>query len=192
MKTKARTFPLSADDRRTAKILGAARQVAAEVVRWREILRREVPSPARRTRTKGQLLDAAERLGNLVGLVAEMTESSSGPMRDRLTQELGTLRGQLHGLGSDLMVERLHELHDQATQALSGEAYPIGLAKRLRQTFSKIMDGVDACGGIQTLPSEDRTLVDATHTALDMLTNIENRLGLMELQDGASVRLGQD
>lgn len=173
-----RPQPLTAGEAQALMVVDAAYEVAASLEAQRRALARE-PRPG----YKQALLEAAERLVNLVSLAAErMSGDVRHEMSDYVIGQLGDLRHRLLATSRGLVGERAERIIRRA-RALDGKRreYPLGLGAKLSTLLSSIEQAVDAMGGSGQLDGEVRTKLAEARVAVARVKEIEAETELQEL-----------
>lgn len=177
-------MPLSAADRQAASTVQSAKMVVAEIEAHRRVFSDTRRSRDARCKAKHQLLEASERLCNLMTLaVHELTTGVNRELQGRLWTTLDDLRGRLLDMGTKLMIEKLGRIHDRAESVLEGGAYPLGLATTLDHAYSSIIGNMDVLGALDRLDGKSRELVDDTAKEIETLAGIEASLGILTDMD---------
>lgn len=173
------------EERYAAATVRSAQQVLEEIELLRRRLNDGALSASSRRQAKGDLLEASERLCNLMALaVYQITHGVNIELQGRLKEMLDGLRDRLLDMGIHLMVEKLEKIHDRAEAVLRGGGYPIGLAARLDQAFANIVGNLRTLHALERLGDKDRQLIDQTSAEIKTLSEIEEKLGvLVELDD---------
>lgn len=184
-KRKTKLKPASAEERQAASTLKAAKVVASEIETLKNVVRDERRPGTERQGAKDALFEATERLCNIMGLaVFQLSASLSTEFQHTLSEGFRELRQRLLHMGVHLMVERIDKIHKRAAAVLQGEAYPIGLAMRLRAAYVELTNNLTSLQAESMLGDEQRQLILNTSGMIDRLAEIEERLGMIiELDD---------
>lgn len=173
-----RPQPLTAGEVQALTVIDAAAAVAASLEAQRRALAREP-----RRRYKAALMEAAERLVNLVSLAAErMSDDVGHEVRSHVIGRLGELRERLLATSFGLVGERADTIIRRA-RAVDGQRreYPLGLAAKLAAALSSIEQAVEAMGGSGQLDGDLRAKVVEAREAVSRLKEIEAETELQEL-----------
>jgi len=153
------------NETRAVMALQAARSVAAEIETMRE-----------RNRRDRDLVDAVERLCNLISLaVIEINEAADADLRARFGEALDEVQRRLFQVHFNQLSAKLTEIHQDARAALSEQDYRLGLAARLESEYHTVINGLIAMGGVQVLGVQLKSL-EATAADLRELAEIELRV----------------
>ena len=95
--------PSTAEERQAALTVRSADDALAEIEQLRRILASDGQSKELLRRARINLLDASERLGNLMALAAyQIDKGLQGKARDQLDATIKTVRARLLDIGTDL------------------------------------------------------------------------------------------
>jgi len=145
--------------------LQAARGVAEEIETMRE-----------RNRRDHDLVDAVDRLGNLIALaVIEINDAADADLRTRFGEALDAVQQRLYQVHFNQLSAKLVEIQDHAKAALADRDYRLGLASRLESEYHVVINGLIAMGGVQVLGDQLKSL-EATAADLRELADIELRV----------------
>ena len=145
--------------------LQAARGVAEEIETMRE-----------RNRRDPDLVDAVDRLGNLIALaVIEINDAADADLRTRFGEALDAVQQRLYQVHFNQLSAKLLEIQEHAKAALSERDYRLGLAARLEGEYHGVINGLIAMGGVQVLGDQLKSL-EATAADLRELADIELRV----------------
>jgi len=185
-KAKKAVETLIREERQAAITVQSAKEVLAEIESLKGLINDEnLPLPDRRE-AKRSMLDASERLCNLMGLaVFQLTNGVNSEFQGRMKNTLDALRSRLLDMGTNLMIDKLSRIHDRAETVLEGRAYPLGLAAKLDMAYSGIVDNLKTLGAMERLGDPQRELVDTTARDIRSLADIEQSLGVMEEMESA-------
>lgn len=169
---------VTAAERQALLVLDAAYEVAAGLDSRRQALARQ-PLPGHRQ----ALIEAAERLVNLVTLAAQRMSDDVGPeVRDYVQARMGELRDRLLATGTGLVADRADEITRRVLDVTGARTgYPLGLAAKLAILLSSIEQAVEAMGGMHHLDEEVRAKLAEARQAVIRLHVIEAERELEEL-----------
>lgn len=162
-------------------ILVAAADLAEEI----DVLRRRLGQPggaASHRHTLGpRLVEAAERLINLMALLQRRSHEYGPGFAARMDEQVARLRARLLGSTRELVVDRARCVKRRAGRVLDGSAgYPLGLIGRLREVVTGIDMTIDVLGGPEVLSEEERAVIAEAGATLARLAAREAVLDLME------------
>jgi len=159
--------------------LKAAREVAETIEAMRRSLRQaDLPAP-RRAQIKDDLLEAAERLCNLLDLLSSWTGVVSAGVRRPLEDGIVELRTKLLSTGVRLVGDRAQKLIDQAQGiADQSQEFPIGVSVRLSEAVRTLMMTVQSLGGIGAMPPEIQDKLHAARAQITRVAALEDQVGL--------------
>lgn len=178
---EAAPLPLTAAERQVIVTLKAAEGVASEIERLRRALRRDELSAARRAERQAALLDALERLTNLLGVLSGgFVNDVSKPFRNSLDEGIAEMRERIFSTGVQVLESKLNAIHGEAAEVLEGRAYyRMGLGDRMRHSLSQLSFTIEGLGGRNELPSGLRTSLRGAEQAVDHLLALERRTALL-------------
>lgn len=181
---------LSREERQVAVTVQSAQGVLREIEGLRKVLSDDAQPQQTRRDAKHDMLEASERLCNLMGLaVYQIANGVSGEFQGRMKASLDALRGRLLDMGTNLMVEKLEKIRDRAEAVLEGRNYPIGLAAKLDLAYSGIVDNLRTLNAENRMGDELHALITTTEKDIRTLAEIEHGLGVMdEMAEAASGR----
>lgn len=168
----------NAAERQALLVLEAAYEVAAGLQAQRQALAKR-PRPGHRK----ALMEAAERLVNLIMLAAQRLSDEVGPdVRHHVHARLSELRDRLLATGTGLVADRADSI-TRRVQTVTGERteYPLGLANKLAVVLSNVEQAVEAMGGDSQLDDEVRSKLTEARQAVARLHVIEAEHELEEL-----------
>jgi len=172
---------LTREERQVAVTVQSAQDVLREIERLRKTLSNDEQPHQVRLDAKHDMLEASERLCNLMGLaVYQIANGVNGEFQGRMKATLDALRGRLLDMGTNLMVEKLEKIRDRAETVLQGRSYPIGLAAKLDLAYSGIVDNLKTLGALERLGEDLQGLVSVTEKDIHTLADIERGLGVMD------------
>lgn len=172
---------LSREERQVAVTVQSAQGVLREIEGLRGVLSDDSRPQQMRLDAKHDMLEASERLCNLMGLaVYQIANGVSGEFQGRMKASLDALRGRLLDMGTNLMVEKLEKIRDRAETVLQGRNYPIGLAAKLDLAYSGIVDNLKTLNAQERLGDELHDLISVTEKDIRTLADIERGLGVMD------------
>lgn len=172
---------LTREERQVAVTVQSAQNVLREIEGLRAVLSDDSQPQQVRRDAKHDMLEASERLCNLMGLaVYQIANGVNGEFQGRMKATLDALRGRLLDMGTNLMVEKLEKIRDRAETVLEGRNYPIGLAAKLDFAYSGIVDNLKTLGALDRMDDEQKQLVDSTGQDIRNLAEIERGLGVMD------------
>ena len=157
---------------RALMALRAARSVAAEI----DVLRQR--------NRRGELVDAVDRLGNLISLaVIQINEAADADLRARFGEALDEVQRHLYQVHFNQLSATLNEIQAHAATALAECDYRLGLASRLESEYHRVISGLVAMGGVQVLGDQLKSL-ETTASYLRELADIELKVfRLIEFDD---------
>jgi hypothetical protein len=161
-------------------VLVSAADLAEEI----DALRRQMAEPdsARRKQIlASRLIEAAERLINLLALLQRRSHEYGAGFAARIDEQIAKLRQRLLGSTRELVIERARRVTRRALEVLDGSAgYPLGLAGKLREMLTGIEMTIDVLGGLDVLSDGERTVIADAGASLARLAAREAVLDLME------------
>jgi hypothetical protein len=160
--------------------LKAARDVAETIETLRRALR-ETPDHWRRRRLKDDLLEAAERLCNLLDLLISWLSMVPQTIRDPLNEGIHELRGKLLSVGMKLVGDRAQRIIDQAEGiATQREELPLGVPLHLGEALAMLNTTVDVLGGPEAMPQDVLIRIDEAARLIARLKDLEGHTGFMK------------
>jgi len=178
---KQRPETLTREERQVAITVQSAQDVLREIEGLRIVLSDDTQPQQSRVDAKHDMLEASERLCNLMGLaVYQIANTLNGEFQGRMKASLDNLRGRLLDMGTNLMVEKLEKIRDRAETVLEGRSYPIGLAAKLDMAYSGIVDNLKTLGALDRMGDDQKDLVSNTEKDNRTLADIEKGLGVMD------------
>jgi hypothetical protein len=178
---KQRPETLTREERQVAITVQSAQDVLREIEGLRTVLSDDAQPQQSRVDAKHDMLEASERLCNLMGLaVYQIANTLNGEFQGRMKASLDNLRGRLLDMGTNLMVEKLEKIRDRAETVLEGRSYPIGLAAKLDMAYSGIVDNLKTLGALDRMGDDQKDLVSNTEKDIRTLADIEKGLGVMD------------
>ena len=168
---------VSAAERQAASTLQSAREVVAEIEGHRNLLADQGQSTEMRRYAKRELVEASERLCNLMALTIEQIANGGDvEFHNRLKDAVDELRGRLLDMSTKLLIEKMAKIQQRADEVLKDGGYPIGLSSKLEHAYAGILHNMGTLGALNKLGEKDRSLVDDTAKSLKTLTENENKL----------------
>lgn len=168
------------EDSQARTTLLAARKVAEAIEAARAQLRDPNLSRASRSKLKNSLLEAAERLVNLLELLASRLDRLSKEHREVLGAGIVELRSKLLATGLKLVNDKVERIHERAVGVTErGEEYSLGLSDRLAEQLRDVEATVAALGGKVQLPEQLGGKLAETEKALGGLRAIEQAHGML-------------
>lgn len=147
--------PQSATELQAVVTLRAARDVARDIEDLRNQLKDDNLPPRRRQQLKDALLEAAERLCNLMDLLLSWLSMVSAGVREPLSTGIQDLRDRLLTTGVRLIGDKAQRLIDEATLAADlKEGFPLGISFRLADAVASLNSTVEVLGGFDSMPDE--------------------------------------
>lgn len=178
---KDRREPETPEEIQARTTLLAARDVAAAIEAIRERLKNNSLSRAARAKLKDNLLEAAERLVNLLELLGSRLDRLSKPQQQILGDGIGQLRAKLLSTGLRLVDDKVERIRERAVGVTErGEEYSVGLSARLSHALSQVEGTVAALGGKTSLPETLGGKLVETERAVDGLHEIERAHGMLQ------------
>lgn len=161
--------------------LKAAENVASEIERLRRALRRDELSAVRRAHQQAALLDALDRLTNLLGVLSGgLAHDVSIEFRTSLDEGIIEMRERIFATGIQVLENKLNAIHGEAAEVLEGRAfYRMGLGDRMRENLSQLSFTIEGLGGRKELPSGLKTTLRVAEQAVDHLLAFERRKALL-------------
>lgn len=185
MATSKRRSPETAEEIQARTTLLGAREVAATIETLRGRLKDGALSRNARARLKGNLLEAAERLVNLLELLMSRLDGLSKPQQEILCEGVAELRTKLLSIGLRLVNDKVERIHERAVGVTErGEEYSIGLSARLLDALSQVEGTIAALGGKTALPETLGGKLIETERAVGGLQAIERTYGMLEDLEG--------
>jgi len=174
-------LPLTAAERQVILTLKAAEGVANEIERRRRALRRTDLATTSRADQQNALLDALERLTNLLGVLSSgFVNDVSTAFRLSLDQGIVEMRERIFSAGVQVLESRLNAIHGEASEVLEGRAfYRMGLGDRMRHNLSQLSFTIEGLGGRDGLPSGLKSCLLVAEQAVDHLLAFERRTELL-------------
>lgn len=173
--------PLSQTEVQALRALQAARDVAACLEAGRRRARDEGASPVERRAARAEVIEAAERLCNLVDLVSFWCGRVSPEVSAGLRTALDELRAKFHAVGARLVSDRLDAMERLYGPMAAGRApFPLGLSERYRAAMHRVDSVVQGLGGADTLPAEARDKLAAAARLGAQVAALERRVGSFE------------
>lgn len=165
-------------ERQALLVLDAASEVAAGLDVRRKALAGQSHPDHRQA-----LLEAAERLVNLIILAGQRMSEDVGPdVREYVTGNLEKLRNRLMATGTGLVADRADKITRRVQDVTGGRLeYPLGLAGKLSMVLSGIEQAVEAMGGAHYLDEEVTAKLEEARQAVIRLQIIESERELEEL-----------
>lgn len=177
--------PETADEIQARTTLLAAREVAQAIEAVRTRLKDASLSRATRAKLKNNLLEAAERLVNLLELLASRLDRLSKPHQEILGAGIAELRGRLLSTGLRLVDDKVERIRERAVGVTErGEEYSLGLSVRLMEALSEVEATVAALGGKTQLPEKLGGKLMETERAVVGLTDLERVHGMLRDVEG--------
>jgi hypothetical protein len=159
--------------------LKAARDVAETIEEFRRALRAKDLSRRQRQSFKDQLLEAAERLCNLIDLLLSWRDSVSPSVRKPLNESITELRGKLLAVGMKLVADRAQRIIEHASAIIAGRlGFPLGISMTLGVSVATLLAIVEALGGRAAMLEETNAKVAEAERLLKRLRIMEYDLGL--------------
>jgi|GEM_PF-1402572 len=163
----------SATEMQSVATLRAARDVAASIEGMRQKLKDDELPDRQRQRLKDDLLEAAERLCNLLDLLMSWLSMVSDAIRTPLEEGIQELRNKLLGTAVKLIADKAQRLIDQT--AFIEQGFPLGLSFRLITSLSELMSTVTALGGFEAMPDEVRQKLIEAEERIEALRQMEEQ-----------------
>jgi hypothetical protein len=146
-------LPLTAAQQQVMTTLKAAEGVASEIERRRRALRRGDLALAQRADQQAGLLEALERLTNLLGVLSSSFDSLPPESRLSLDAGIADLRQRIFSAGVQVLESKLNAIRGEAEEVLEGRAfYRMGLGDRMRAHLSQLSFTIEGLGGRDGLP----------------------------------------
>ncbi|HLN24277.1 MAG TPA: hypothetical protein VK558_09865 [Patescibacteria group bacterium] len=171
----------TAAERQALLVLETAYEVAGGIEKRRATLGKSDASDEARRQAKQELIEASERLINLLVLASRrMASDVSAEIADLVRSRTEELRLRLLAAGMGLVTDRAEKVKNRALSIVDGgAASPLGLAPRLAEIMSSIEATVGALGGPSVLPEEDRAKIEEARTAVARLAVFEDGTGIL-------------
>ena len=164
--------PTSRTEIQAVVTLKAARDVAEDIEAFRNALRDDSLSPRRRAKLKDDLLEAAERLCNLLDLLISWLEMVSESIREPLSEGIQDMRERLLATGVKLIGDKAQRLLDGANRAIQG-GFPLGLSFLMAESSTNLNSTVDALGGFDSMPDDVKELLCQLSDMCEHLRHLE-------------------
>ncbi len=148
-----------------------------------EALRQRLAAPASSGRNilASRLLEAAERLINLLTLLQRRSSEYGSDFAAHMDEQVAKLRRHILGNTRELVIDRARRISRKAGAVLDGSTgYPLGLAGKLRETLTGIEVAGEALGGLQAFSAEERDVIADAGVTLARLAARESVLDLTE------------
>lgn len=172
--------PETAEEIQARTTLLAARDVATSIEDIRARLKNPSLSRVQRAQLKDGLLEAAERLVNLLELLGSRLDRLSRAQREILEEGIGQLRGKLLSTGLRLVGDKVERIRDRAVGVVErGEELSLGLSTRLSHALSQVEGTVAALGGKTLLPETLEGKLVETERAVGSLFELERSHGML-------------
>lgn len=165
--------PTSKTEIQAVITLRAARDVAEDIEGFRNALKDDRLSGRQRTRLKDDLLEAAERLCNLLDLLISWISMVSESIREPLSEGIQDMRDRLLSTGVKLIGDKAQRLLDQAKRSMTG-GFPLGLSFRMSQAATNLNSTVEALGGFDSMPDEVKELLCQLGDMVEHLRHLED------------------
>ncbi|OIQ90201.1 hypothetical protein GALL_278870 [mine drainage metagenome] len=147
--------PQSATELQAVVTLKAARDVARDIEDLRNRLKDDGIHPFQRQRLKDDLLEAAERLCNLLDLLMSWLTMVSASVRHPLSEGIQELRERLLSTGVRLIGDKADRLLTQADLASRGDGvFPLGISFRMAEAVANLLTTVEVLGGYEAMPED--------------------------------------
>lgn len=125
---------MSADSQALA-LVDAMREVGRNLERRRTALQGTADA-RRRDALRQALLKDLDRLSNLVTLSSGLSTTDLRPQTMEIMEgTVSSLRDRMRQIGSEVTLERLHELHSSAREWTRSNSHPLGKSLSLREEF---------------------------------------------------------
>lgn len=173
--------PNTAAERQAVLVMETAYEVAAGIEARRASLKSStLPDEARR-RARAELVEASERLVNLVILASRRLSSDlGGEIGEMVDRGMDELRQRLLATGTGLVIDRADKIKAKALSVVDGGAdCPLGLAPRLAEILGSVEATVGALGGLAILPEHDRAKVEEARQAVGRLAAFEAKMAVL-------------
>jgi len=167
-------------ERQALEVLASARRLAAEIESRRRALR-DGPGGASHRDGKAGLIEAAERLVNLLALVLHRADRDLRPsLAEHVRETVAAIRQELLGTSRNLVLDRAVAVTRRAEAAMDARnGYPIGLAGRLAEILSAIDQTVQVLGGAAMMNAEEQSALATACQSVVRLTELEDSLVLI-------------
>lgn len=174
-------LPLTAAERQVIQTLRAAEGVASETERLRRTLRHDDVPMRRRAELQAELLDALERLTNLLGVLSGSAADGVSPdFRMVLVVGIAELRERVFAAGVQVLESKLNAIRGEAADVMEGRAfYRMGLGDRMRNNLSQLAFTIEGLGGRDGLPTGLKSCLDVAEKAVDHMLAYERRSQLL-------------
>lgn len=175
------SLPFTAAERQVILTLKAAENVASEIERLRRILRRDSLSAPSRLVQQNHLLEALERLTNLLSVLSgDFSDGVSMNFRLSLEEGIAEMRERVFSAGVQILESKLNAIRGEASDVLEGRAfYRMGLGDRMRNRLSQLSFTIDGLGGRDELPISLKGCLLVAEQAVDHLLAFERRTHLL-------------
>lgn len=161
-------------------VLAAAAELAAEIDLKRQELAERDPARSR-TPARARLLEAAERLVNLLVLLQRRAHEYGPGFAAAMETQVDVLRRRLLGSTRSLVVDRARAVSRRATAVLDGECgYPLGLTAKLRAALAGVEMTVEVLGGRGILSDEESQALAEAGRQVTRLAERESAFDLLE------------
>ncbi|HVI49733.1 MAG TPA: hypothetical protein VM661_00830 [Candidatus Sulfotelmatobacter sp.] len=152
--------------------LKAARVVAEDIEALRNALKEDGLSQRKRQKLKDDLLEAAERLCNLLDLLLSWLSMVSESIRQPLSAGIQDMRDRLLSTGVKLIGDKAQRLLDHANGVLKS-GFPLGLSFRVNEAASSLNSTVEALGGFESMPDDVKELLYQLGDMVEHLRHLE-------------------
>jgi len=168
-----------------AERMALARLITREVERLRGALHDESKPLEVRIEVKKQILDAADRLTNLMTLILTHVEEFrlGEAVRERVNEDIALLRNHISHLGTSLILERLAVIREKAEAILDGDGYPLGCVFPLRAELIDLLSTIESLRGDEPLDPEAGELMHQTVDLFNRLLEMERTVALPNFGD---------
>lgn len=174
-------LPLTAAERQVVLTLKATEGVAAEIEALRRDLRQDTLPAGRRAALQGKLLEALDRMTNLLGVMSTgLADDVSKGFRENLQNGIADLRERVFLASVQVLESRLTSISDEAGEVLAGRAfYRLGLGDRMRETLAHLAFTIEGLGGRDGLPNSLKSCLAFTEQAVANMQAFETRTQLL-------------
>jgi hypothetical protein len=169
-----------AKERRMLDIMATGREIARELGFLRELLNEERLSHRDRDTVKVRLLNAADRLTNLLNIVMSYLEGAvlTDQRRQQIEDDIAFLRDHIDRLGTGLLVERVQAIGVRAERILTDEDYPLGCVYAIRGELIDLLATIGSITARSGIKDGDRQTLDSVVSLFNELVEIEIDLGI--------------
>jgi len=173
-------LPETGPERQASMTLSGATAVLKEIDSYKKMLLRKNLVPEERRSSQARLIDASERLCNLMALALhQLSGSGNAEFMARFGSALQEIQSKLVEMGTNLMIQKIEQIQSRCDAIVSGrEPYPIGLSRRMGQKFSEIRYNLSTLGIDEENDPILAELLTLTREGLEHLARLDEEAGM--------------